>query len=89
MQDLLCHNPNIKWLNVECKGIWGQESVFKNETHSHKWGRMQEIEPNGSQAHSHLESCMHGRVSNIQNLNKKGKQAPNWASKYHWKDFKM
>jgi hypothetical protein len=27
-------------LNVECKGPWGQESVFGCETHSHKWGRM-------------------------------------------------
>jgi hypothetical protein len=26
-------------LNVECKGIWGQESVFECETHSHKWVR--------------------------------------------------
>ncbi len=24
------------WLNVECKGMWGQENVFENETHSHK-----------------------------------------------------
>jgi hypothetical protein len=33
------------WLNVECRGTWGQESVFESETHFHKWGTMQEIEP--------------------------------------------
>jgi hypothetical protein len=26
------------WLNVECKSTWGQENVFRSETHSHKWG---------------------------------------------------
>jgi hypothetical protein len=28
-------------LSVEWKGPWGQESVFRCETHSHKWGRVQ------------------------------------------------
>ncbi len=27
-------------LNVKCKLTSGQDSVFENETHSHKWGRM-------------------------------------------------
>jgi hypothetical protein len=42
------------WLNVEYKGTWGQKKVFKNETHSHKWGRVQEIKPNDYQMHSHF-----------------------------------
>jgi hypothetical protein len=27
-------------LNVKCNLTSGQDSVFENETHSHKWGRM-------------------------------------------------
>ncbi len=53
------------WLNVEGKGTWGQKSVFKNETHFHKWGKVQEIEPNDSQVHSHFESYIHAGVPNI------------------------
>jgi hypothetical protein len=33
-------------LNVECKGMWCQNNVFGSVTHFHKWGRVQEIEPN-------------------------------------------
>jgi hypothetical protein len=30
---------------MECKGPSSQESVFRCETHFHKWGRVQEMEP--------------------------------------------
>ncbi len=53
------------WLNVECKGPWSQESVFKCETHSQKWGRMQGMEPNNSQVHSHFRSCTRAWVVNV------------------------
>jgi hypothetical protein len=53
------------WLNVGCKGTWGQENVFENETHSHKCGRIQKIESNDSQVYSHFESCTHVGVLNI------------------------
>jgi hypothetical protein len=33
------------WLNVEFKGPSGQECVFGCETHFHKWGKVQEMEP--------------------------------------------
>jgi hypothetical protein len=42
------------WLNVECKGLRGQENVFGCETYFHKWERMQGMEPNDSQVHSHF-----------------------------------
>jgi hypothetical protein len=35
-------------LTLECKGPWGQESVFKCETHSHKWDKVQGMNPNDS-----------------------------------------
>jgi hypothetical protein len=66
---------------VECKGTWNQESVFKNETHSHKQGKMQEIEPNDFQVHFHFESCIHAKVPNTQSLGWKGKQMQIWAPK--------
>jgi len=42
--------------------------VFRCETHSQKWGRMQGMELNDSQMHSHFESCIRARVVNVQNL---------------------
>jgi hypothetical protein len=53
------------WLNVECKGPWGQESVFKCETHFQKWGRMQGMEPNNSQVHSHFGNYIRAKVVNV------------------------
>jgi hypothetical protein len=50
---------------VEHKGTWGQKVVFKSETHSHKWGKVQKIEPNDSQMHSHFGNFIHARISNI------------------------
>jgi len=41
-KDGIFHNPNIGFTN------WGQKSVFKSETHSHKWGKVQKIKPNES-----------------------------------------
>jgi hypothetical protein len=35
-------------LNVEYKGPWGQENVFRCETHFHEWERVQGMEPNDS-----------------------------------------
>jgi hypothetical protein len=52
-------------LSVQCKGTWGEDNVFKSEMHFHKQGRMQEIEPNDSQVHSHFGSCIHVKVLNI------------------------
>jgi hypothetical protein len=57
--------------------------MFENETHFHKWERMQDIEPKGSQVHSHLENDIRARVLNIQSLSRKGEQAPNWAPRYY------
>jgi hypothetical protein len=56
------------WLSVECKGPWGQENVFRCETRSHKWGKVQGMEPNDSWAHSHFGSCTHAGVANVWNL---------------------
>ncbi len=55
-------------LDVECKGSRGQESVFRNETHFHKWGKVQRMEPNDSQMHSHFGSYNRARVTSVQNL---------------------
>jgi hypothetical protein len=43
-------------LSVECKGPWSQNNVFGCETHSHKWWKMQVMEHNNSQVHSHFGS---------------------------------
>jgi hypothetical protein len=43
--------------------------VFESETHFHKWGIVQKIEPNDFQIHSHFRSYIHVRVSNVQSLN--------------------
>ncbi len=67
-------------LNVECKSPWGQEIVFRCETHSHKWGKMQGMKPNDFQVHSHFGNYIHDKV-NVQNLGWKGKQASNWTLK--------
>jgi hypothetical protein len=52
-------------LNVKCKGTWGQKNVFENETHSRKWGRMQEIKPNDSKVHSHFGNYISATILNI------------------------
>ncbi len=44
---------------------WGQENEFRCETHSHKWGRVQGMEPNDSQVHFHFGNCIHARVANV------------------------
>jgi len=53
MQDVTTLTSSLQ-LIVECKGTWGQKNVLDSETHFHKWGRVQEIEPNDSQMHSHF-----------------------------------
>jgi hypothetical protein len=68
-------------LSVKCKGQWDQESVFGCETHFHKWEKMQGMEPNDSQVHSHFGNHTHVRVTNVQHLGWKGKQTSNWAPK--------
>jgi hypothetical protein len=43
--------PNIGFV-IKCgvqKYVTPWKSMFKNETHSHKWGKVQESEPNDSQ----------------------------------------
>jgi hypothetical protein len=51
----------------------------------HKWGRMQEIEPNDSQMHSHFGGYTCVKVLNSQSLNWKGKQTLNWVPKIQLK----
>ncbi len=41
-------------LSVECKGPWSQKNVFRCETNSQKWGRVQGMEPNDSQMHCYF-----------------------------------
>jgi hypothetical protein len=53
--------------------------MFRCETHSKKWGRVQGMKPNDSQVHSHFGLCIHVGVVNVQNLGWKGKQTLNWA----------
>jgi hypothetical protein len=55
------------------------KNVLVCETHSHKWGKVQEMEPNDSQMHSHFGSCICVGVLNVQNLGFKGKKTPNLA----------
>jgi len=55
-------------LNVEWKGPWFQENVFRCETHFHKWGRVQGMEPNGSQMHSHFGSYIRAGIMNVKLL---------------------
>jgi hypothetical protein len=47
------------------KAYEAQENVFGNETQFHKWGKVQKIEPNGFQVHSHFESCIHAGILNM------------------------
>ncbi len=60
------------WLSVECNGPWGEENVFRCEKHFHKWGRVQGMEPNDSQVHSHFGNHTRAGVVNIQSLGWKG-----------------
>jgi len=53
--------------------------VFKCETHFHKWGKVQGMEPNDPQMHSHFGNRTLEGVVNVQNLVWKNKQAPNWG----------
>ncbi len=39
--------------------------MFKCETHIHKWGKVQEMESNDSQVHSHFGSCTCVGVQNL------------------------
>jgi hypothetical protein len=48
-------NPNLGFATK--RGVqkpWSQENMFRCETHSHKWGSVQRMEPNDFQVHSHL-----------------------------------
>jgi hypothetical protein len=76
-------------LNVEWKGPWGQEGVFGCETHFHKWGRVQKMQPNDSQVHSRFGSYTRARVLNVQSLCWKGKKNKIWPLGYHWKSLEM
>jgi len=72
-----CHNLNIEFvINCEMQKHMRQENVFASETHFHKWGRVQEIEPNDSQVHFHFGGYICARVVNILSFRWKGKQAP-------------
>jgi len=55
------------------------KSVFRCETHSHKWWRMQGMKPNDFQVQSHFGSCTRAGVANVQSLGWKCKQTSNWA----------
>ncbi len=74
-------------LSVECKSTWNQKTVSGNKIHSHKWGRIQNIESNDSQVHSHFERYTHVKVLNIHSLSWKGKKTPIWAPKLPLKRF--
>ncbi len=54
--------------------------MFKSETYFHKWGKVQGMEPNGFQMHSHFGSCTCVGVVDVQIFGLKSKQTPNWAS---------
>jgi len=75
------------WLSVKCKGPWGQENVFRCETHFHKWEKVQGMKPNDFQVHFHFENCIHAGIANVQSLGWKGKQAPNWALRTPLKSY--
>jgi hypothetical protein len=53
--------------------------VFMCEINSHKWGKMQGMERNDSQVHSHLGNCIHAGVVNVQSFGWKGKKTVNWT----------
>jgi hypothetical protein len=75
-----CHNPSIEFATkCEVQGPMRLKSVFRCETHSHKWGRMQGMKPNDSQMHSHFGNCSHARIANVQSHGWKRKETPNWA----------
>ncbi len=42
--------------------------MFKCETHFHKWGRVQGMEPNDSQVHFHFGSYTFVGIANVQSL---------------------
>jgi hypothetical protein len=71
----------LRWVHDKMWSAKAHEAknVFRFETHSHKWGRMQGMKPNDFQVHSHFGSCIRVGVVNVQSLGWKGKQAPNWA----------
>jgi len=48
--------------------------MFRCETHSHKWGKMQRMKFNDSQMHSHFGSYTHEGVANVQSLGWKRKK---------------
>jgi hypothetical protein len=53
-------------------GSMRPKECVRCETHFHKWGKMQGIEPNDSQVHSHFGSCIRVKVTNVQSLGWKG-----------------
>jgi hypothetical protein len=61
-----CHNLNIRFM-TQC-GVqrpMSQKNVFVCETNSHKWEKVQEMEPNDFQVHSHFGSCICVGVPNV------------------------
>jgi hypothetical protein len=61
------------WLSVKCARAHEAKSVFKCDTHFHKWGKVQGMKPNDSQVHSHFGNCICAGVINVQSLDWKGK----------------
>jgi hypothetical protein len=71
--------------NVECKGSWGEENVFKCETHFHKWRRMQGWSPMTPKCIVTLKVALVQKSQMFKALigkAKKHKIRPSW---YHWK----
>jgi len=54
-------------LSVKYKGH-KVDNVFRCETHSQKWGKVQGMKPNDSQVHFHFENCIRAKVTNVWNI---------------------
>jgi len=49
------YNPNIEFMiKCEMQGPMRPRGVFRCETHFHKWGKVQGMNPNDSQVHFHF-----------------------------------
>jgi hypothetical protein len=62
------YKPNTIEITIDFPSLqrMEQHKYWKSsETHFHKWGRVQEMEPNDSQVHSHFGSCTCVRVLNV------------------------
>jgi len=62
----VCRNlPLGLRLSMECKGPWGQDHVFKCETRSYKWGKVQGMEHNDSKVHSQPQNLWKERLNEL------------------------